>query len=136
MATAGKRYNPMMIHDFLTHLLWIVRSVDFSVATGGTIHPELLEQALPYLEKYGVATLLKMRVLDKRGATPAEIKQAHRLGNAAQRRRFGAYVEHLEALEPLFREALECLKNGDAYRAEKMIHIVTPAEAIAAGGDV
>ena len=136
MAMARKRYNPVMIHDFLTHLLWVVRSVDFSAATGGTIHPELLEQAFPYLEKYGVATLLKMRVLDKHGATPAEIKQAHTLANAAQRRRFGAYVEHLEALEPLFREALECLENGDAYKPERMIRIVTPAEAIAAGGDV
>lgn len=132
-----KRYDPEMLRDFLEHLMYLVRHLDFNLQTGPTaIHPELLEQVLQYFLKYKVGLFIKMRVLDNRDATPEQIAEARRLNEAAWRKRYGEYLRCLETLEPLFTEALQSLESGDAYELERMIKVVTPAEIIEAGGDV
>jgi hypothetical protein len=101
-----------MIRDFLDHLLWEVRIVNFeSTAAPGTINPELGEQLKKYMAKYHCGLLAAMDV-GWDGIPEAERQQAARDFRAARQEASASQIAHLEALQGLFREALQCASRG------------------------
>jgi hypothetical protein len=112
--TGHSGYDRNMIRDFLSHLLWDLRAAVFDAQqhTGTcTSHPELDEVLDRYFQKYHVG-LLPLTVFDHKGATAAQVRAAHRTLRTTLTELRQQQLELLEALSPLFEEALECATSA------------------------
>ena len=130
-------YDRQMIRDFLNHLLWELRAVEFDYEQqrrGVALrHPELDEVLDRFFQKYGVG-LLPLTMVDNRGATPEQVGAARRQLRVTVQAQRRVELLLLEALWPLFEEALECA--DPFWWAEDRFPLrVIAARVIPAGGD-
>jgi hypothetical protein len=111
----GRRYDVRMLKDFLNHLMWELRYKHYdrvSDASGSDApdHPELDEQLMNYMRKYGSALstsgLIVLR--DNPDLTDDDVGQAIRRASALHAQEAQKCIRALETLEPLFEEALWC----------------------------
>jgi hypothetical protein len=100
-----------MIRDFFHHLLWELRAATFDDeqhrrgARAG--HPELDKLLDRYFRQYGVG-LLPLTVFDSRGATAGQVRAVRRELTVTLPSLRRSQLRLLEALLPLFEDALEC----------------------------
>jgi hypothetical protein len=110
----GRRYDAEMIRDFLDHLLWEVRILHYeSTATPGAINPELLDTIASLQSKYpGTACLLAATYLtNDRELSGEQVARAEEYWRKARAQASQGWVDALEHLQGLFREALECVSK-------------------------
>ncbi len=110
-AASDKRYDVEMIRDFLNQLQVEVQLRWLENLDGAEdSDPELLADLRRFAEKYDAGLLLAWD-LRPDGCTPEEyeaIRDQLRKARAEGRRQ---QLEHLQALEDLFREALRCAQH-------------------------
>jgi hypothetical protein len=96
----ARRYDVEMIKDFVEHLLWELRTDQFE-SSGGAINPELVDMLGKYMTKRQTNQLLMSHV------TKLEPDhEAVRNWNDARRKLRDRQIHALEALQPVFAEAL------------------------------
>jgi hypothetical protein len=124
-----KGYDVPMIRDFLDHLLWEVRIVHFeSTAAPGTINPELGEQLKKYMSKYHCA-LMRATDLVGEGLPEATFQRAARYWRTARQEVTASQIAHLEGLQGLFREAMDCAsRRGVTVQRIPCLDVLPPEE--------
>ena len=107
---ASSSYDLEMIRDFLDHLMWELRVVHFENTNApGTDHGELMSQLQKYQRKYpGSTALMAMTVMKTDGYSQDDIGRARRKLRWMRAQQAEDAIELLEALEPVFEEALTC----------------------------
>lgn len=107
----AKRYDVEMIRDFLDQLKLEVRLRQLENLDGSAkTPPELLAQLRKFADKYNAGLLLAWELIPE-GCTKDEydaVRDRLRQLRAEGRR---LELEHLDALEDLFREALRCAQH-------------------------
>lgn len=99
-------YDTEMIREFLDQLMWELRTAAFEVGSApGTLNADLLQQLAPYLRRRGSA-LLAINELDPAGVTKEEAEKAVSVLRRRLTASWQAAIELLEALAPIFEEAL------------------------------
>ena len=97
-----------MIRDFLDHLMWQLRIAHFEVTSKpGTLNADLVKQLKPFLVRHPCA-LVAQNEVDPTGVTPAEAEEACTKLRAGLAELFEERIAYLEALGPVFEEALMC----------------------------
>ena len=107
---AGKteRYDAGMIEDSLEQLMWELRIAHSdTVLRPGACHPELQDQEVGFLSKYGTY-LLSTNCVENDGVTPAELNRAEKTLSLHLRSQYAAAIECLESLQPVLEVALRC----------------------------
>jgi len=105
---SAKRYDVEMIRDFLDQLALEVRLRLFETSEGpNQKHPELVAQLRKFTEKYDAGLLLAWD-LRPEGCSGEEYEAVRDYLRKARAEGRKLQLEHLEALEELFREALRC----------------------------
>ena len=110
-------YDVGMIRDFIDHLKWELRVAHFENAEGvksggkpGRINLELVDQLNKFFEKRP-RVLLQGLAINAEGVPP-DISLAMRKEIFVEREAMRQeQIDHLEALEPLFKEALSCARQ-------------------------
>ena len=103
-----KRYDVEMIRDFLDQLRLEVRLRMLENTEGpGERHPDLLAELRKFAEKYDAGLLLAWD-LRPEGCTGEEYEAVRSYLRKARGEGRRLQLEHLDALEELFREALRC----------------------------
>ena len=106
--TAIKRYDVEMIRDFLDQLRLEVRLRMLENSDPpGEKHPELLGELRKFTQKYDAGLLLAWD-LSPEGCSQEEYDAVRSYLRKARGEGRKQQLEHLEALEELFREALRC----------------------------
>jgi hypothetical protein len=103
-------YDVKMIKDFLEHLLWELRTDHFESSSTDTVNPELFETLKKYVTKRQTYQLLMSHV--------TELEPGHeaiRNWNDARRKLRDRQIHALEALLPLFTEALALASRPNSY---------------------
>jgi polyphosphate kinase len=129
-----RRYNVQMIRDFLDHLMWEVRinhveSTSVAATGGCKVNMELADQLAKYLRKY--RTNLRAGVSVRRDTpdqTDEQVQQALKIGSARRAEEHQKYIDALETLKPLFKEALWC-----AGQPNTITEIVAPVSKVLDG---
>lgn len=123
---ANKGYNVPMIRDFLEHLLLEVRcqqsenikvlrgldsagNVEEAIASGNAPTSAVTEEFSKYLTRYESA-LIAANVFNSENATDAERREVMQVVLEKNIARREEQIGHLEALQELFEEALNCAK--------------------------
>ncbi|HEV8177068.1 MAG TPA: hypothetical protein VGP44_05210 [Gemmatimonadales bacterium] len=106
-------YNVEMIRDFLDHLRWEVQINHFeNTAAPGTINDELMAELQRYQVKYNLLGLLPTNALDASGVTEGEADQVFGIWRQVLAQTALEWLEHLEALDGLFKTAFRCIEAG------------------------
>jgi hypothetical protein len=130
-----RRYDATMIRHFLEHLLWEVRIVNEEYKQDPvTPNPELVEILARYSKMYGTA-LLEVTALDPSGLTEEQFRRLRTRVGAQRKEMFAAYLAHLEALTPLFEEALLCAGRGGLSQRVIRVRDIPEAEGGEGGGE-
>jgi hypothetical protein len=118
MPQKKNRYNGQMIEDFLDNLLWELRAVHYEVSSAAPptgpgdkvgINPELCDQLVKYMKRYNHAGLMALSYVDKDpGLTANQKHQAIANYRTARAAVVQEWIDHLEALQPILKEALDC----------------------------
>ncbi len=104
-------YDAQMIRDFLEHLMWEVRISHFeTVSSPGTINPELVQQLTKYMAKRRAALL--PIIVSRKAVLSTDTFMAE--FNEMMRTKREKEMEHLEALQDLFDQALGCIEAANA----------------------
>jgi hypothetical protein len=98
-------YDVEMIQDFLEHLTWQYRIAHFENRSPGQVHPELLENLKRVVNKRQTVSLKVEHVF-----FDPERKFQERLNDNAERLH-AEIVRCLEALMPIFNQALHCAEK-------------------------
>jgi hypothetical protein len=116
-------YQVQMVKDFLDNLLWELRTVHYEVTAPlgpgglepgkGPIHRELQEQLAKYMRKYHHVGLMAVNSFPRseEGVSEELRQEAIAYFRAARATLLQEWIDHLEALRPLFREAFLCAAN-------------------------
>lgn len=105
----GRRYDPKMIQEFLTHLVCQLKIAIEDYGGKSPAEPGVEAHLMHFIKKYDAA-LLPIAVLDRAKATASSVEAFKNevLPQVAAERQ--EQLEHLEALAPLFAEALTCAR--------------------------
>jgi hypothetical protein len=105
------RYDPEMIHNFLTQLVWELRICHFEQVNPGVINEELVDQMKGFLKKYGTSLLYSIHVT----GTEEQVAEIHR----KRSRNLQQQIDALELLlRTVFPEALRCASPKFAHGVE------------------
>lgn len=107
-------YDAEMIRDFLDNLAIEVRMNHFENASEptGLVSEEMVEELKPYLAKYNTA-LLVSDVVGQGEVSEEERQRAIQILRSRTASTREQQLRHLEALKPLFAEALVCIEAGE-----------------------
>jgi hypothetical protein len=106
-----RTYDVEMIRDFLSHLLWELRTSHYEmIGSGSRLHPELQEQLQRYMNKRQTVGLLF--ALKTKGDLATESKEQIR---KVRERLRTEQLRCLEGLMPLFEEALKCADHPKEF---------------------
>lgn len=107
-----------MISDFLEHLLWEVRvnhaeNTSLATPTGAKLHPELTEQLGKYVRQYNTALRPAVDLVVPDGMSREDAARAMKTLQRWRVPEHQRYINALETLQPLFKEALFCAAQSD-----------------------
>lgn len=126
--TATKRYDVEMIRDFLDQLRLEVRlRMLENIEQPSVKHPDLLAELRKFTDKYDAGLLLAWD-LRPEGCTSEEYEAVRSHLRKARGEGRKLQLEHLEALEELFGEALRCalhpLSEGPIVARQRAVELL------------
>lgn len=126
--TATKRYDVEMIRDFLDQLRLEVRlRMLENIEQPSAKHPDLLAELRKFTDKYDAGLLLAWD-LRPEGCTSEEYEAVRSHLRKARGEGRKLQLEHLEALEELFGEALRCalhpLSEGPIVARQRAVELL------------
>lgn len=139
---AAGGYDAKMIRDFLDHLLLELRVQLFENThtlralkarnqhvEGGVVSLSLVEKLRPYYQKYNAVPITSTEY-DRTGCSDEEVKEGLAILVELLCRERDEQIGHLEALQPLFEEALKCIaspfghgEHGEFIRPARLVHL-------------
>jgi hypothetical protein len=112
----ARTYDVEMIRDFLSHLLWELRTSHYEMlGSGRRIHPELMEEIGRYMIKRQTTGLLFALK-----TPPDSVEQIREVRERLRTEQ----IRYLEGLMPLFEEALTCAEHPKNF----MVRAIGPDE--------
>jgi hypothetical protein len=110
------KYDVVMIHDFLQHLLWELRICHFeNTHKQGAINPELVDQLNRYVVKRNTVGLLPARTVDTEGVPEEAVDEAIQNLKGTLAQMMQRALDAFGVLEPFFDDALKCAAHNYGF---------------------